>query len=47
MEQQEEIVCPKCGSEEFDIVRWSVNQGVDVYDTYCECHCGHQWSYEE
>ena len=34
-------VCPKCGSDQYDTVKWSVFQGVEPHDDYHECcSCG-------
>ena len=34
--------CPKCGSEEWDTVK--SYPGVEQFDDYAECSCGHQWN---
>jgi transposase-like protein len=36
--------CPKCGSEEYDTVKWSWAQGLQPYeDYYVCCSCNNEW----
>lgn len=36
---REDLVCPKCGGQEFDMVEeWG---SIAHYDCYCSC--GHEW----
>jgi DNA-directed RNA polymerase subunit M/transcription elongation factor TFIIS len=40
----QEDTCPKCGSEEYDILKWSWKQGVEPYADYNACcSCYHEW----
>jgi DNA-directed RNA polymerase subunit M/transcription elongation factor TFIIS len=40
----QEDTCPKCGSEEYDILKWSWKQGVEPYADYNACcSCQHEW----
>ena len=47
-EQQDPGTCPKCGSEAYDTMKWSWQQGITPYADYnvC-CCCQHEWSEEE
>lgn len=39
-----EDTCPKCGSEEYDTIKWSWKQGIEPHaDYYACCSCYHEW----
>lgn len=44
----EEGTCPKCGSEAYDTIKWSWQQGTTPYADYCVCcSCEHEWSEDD
>lgn len=41
----EPIVCPQCGSDEWDLVK--AERGYEDRDWFCRCyHCKKEWDYE-
>ena len=43
----QEDTCPKCGSEAYDIIKWSWRQGIEPHGDYNACcSCYHEWSDE-
>ena len=43
----QEDTCPKCGSEAYDIIKWSWRQGIEPHGDYNTCcSCYHEWSDE-
>lgn len=47
-EQHDPDTCPKCGSEAYDTIKWSWQQGITPYaDYFVCCSCEHEWSEDD